>query len=432
MLMSIFICIIDTCFDVFITIGLWIVLNKVDNNRAKLILFSIISSIPFHLVSILQLNYINQSILDTMECVKQIIIIKILFKRTFKDMIFNFFIVLFIELLLELILTSIVGCFVYDYTTKKYVMGILLIFTVFVLSKITWLIEKINLRNIENNVLIYFILSSIIYYLMFKFISYYDKKIIDDNVFIFGIAFATIIICQIFTYFKVSKLIKEKESLKISNEYNNIINEIVQEIKQRQHDFINYKNTIMGIVEVVDDKDVKAAINNYMKDEEINDNKINELIYIDNVVIRSIMYRNITKAKNHNINFKYTVENNVLDNVLSYSEISNLLNNLLNNAFDEVLKDECHKKNIEVNILNLEKISHLTIKNQVVDSNDINLNEMFTRGYSTKNVTGTRGYGLHNVKQIVNLHKGYIKLNVECEEIIFDICFSNSSSISAF
>ena len=51
---------------------------------------------------------------------------------------------------------------------------------------------------------------------------------------------------------------------------------------------------------------------------------------------------------------------------------------------------------------------------------------MFTRGYSTKN-TGTRGYGLYNVQQIVNLHKGYIKIKVECGEIIFDIYFNNSS-----
>ena len=42
---------------------------------------------------------------------------------------------------------------------------------------------------------------------------------------------------------------------------------------------------------------MKAAINNYIKDEDMHDNKINELIYIDNVVIRSIIYRNICKAK---------------------------------------------------------------------------------------------------------------------------------------
>ena len=235
-----------------------------------------------------------------------------------------------------------------------------------------------------------------------------------------------LVISQILIYLYIVKVIKEKEKLKISNEYNAVIDEIVQEIKQRQHDFVNYKNTIRGIVEVVDEKEVKQAIINYIKDEDIYDNNINELIYIDNVVIRSIIYRNICKAKKYNINFQYKIENNVLDNILSYNEISNILNNLLNNAFDEVIKDECIKKNIEIKILNQNNTSHLIIKNQIAKSNDINLNEMFTRGYSTKN-TGTRGYGLYNVQQIINLHKGYIKIKVELGEIIFDIYFNNSS-----
>ena len=225
-------------------------------------------------------------------------------------------------------------------------------------------------------------------------------------------------------------MVKERETLKISNEYNKVIDEITQEIKQRQHDFINYKNTIRGIVDVLDGKDVRVAINNYIKNEDVHDNKINELIYIENVIIRSIIYRNICKAEKYDVNFEYKTENNVLDNILSYHEISNLLNNLLNNAFDEVLKEECHKKNIEVKIYNFGETSHLTVKNQIVNPNNININEMFTRGYTTKNTTGTRGYGLYNVQKIVNLHKGYVELYVECETIIFDIYFNNSSGKS--
>ncbi|WP_347707959.1 GHKL domain-containing protein [Clostridium sp. C2-6-12] len=226
------------------------------------------------------------------------------------------------------------------------------------------------------------------------------------------------------------KVIKEREILKVSNEYNLVINEIVQEIKQRQHDFANYRNTIIGIVEVTEDKEVKAAIKNYMKDEDVYDNRINELIYIDHVVIRSIIYRNICKAKKYNVNFKYNIENNVLDNILTYHEISNVLNNLLNNAFEEVVKDECVKKDVEIKIFNEKGTSHLIVKNQIVDAKNINLNEMFTSGYSTKNTASTRGYGLYNLQQIINLHKGYIKLNVECEKIIFHIYFSNSSGKS--
>jgi two-component system sensor histidine kinase AgrC len=235
-----------------------------------------------------------------------------------------------------------------------------------------------------------------------------------------------LIISQIFTYLNVVKVIKEREKLKGSNEYNSVIEEIVEEIKQRQHDFINYKNTIKGIVNVVDEKEVKEAINNYIEDEDIYDNKINELIYINNVVIRSIIYRNMCRFKKDNISFKYEIENNVLDDILSYHEISSVLNNLLNNAFEEVTKEKCIKKTIEIKIFNENRTSHLIIKNKVVDHNNLNLNEIITRGYSTKNID-TRGYGLYNIQAIINSHKGNIKINVEDGEIIFHIYFNNSS-----
>ena len=167
-----------------------------------------------------------------------------------------------------------------------------------------------------------------------------------------------------------------------------------------------------------------------MKDEDIHNNEINELIYIDNVVIKSIIYSNLCKAKEYNVNFKYHIENNVLDNILSYHELSDMLSNLLNNSFDEVLRDECSKKNIKIEIFSQNDICHLIIKNQIVNPNDINLNKIFVRGYSTKS-KGTRGYGLYNVQQIVNLNKGHIKIKVECSEIIFDIYFNNSSGKSS-
>lgn len=78
------------------------------------------------------------------------------------------------------------------------------------------------------------------------------------------------------------------------------------------------------------------------------------------------------KAKKYNVNLQYKIENNVLDDILSYQELSNILNNLLNNAFDEVIKEECINKNIKLEIVNRNKESHLIIKNQIANVNDLN------------------------------------------------------------
>jgi two-component system sensor histidine kinase AgrC len=406
--------------ETFNTVYLWTVLNKRKNNIYKLISIVFILSIMNTIMQQLGLSFIFMYIIE-------ISVIKIIYRKSLKDVILEFFLVILLEISLELIIYSIVNKFVYNYTYTGFIVELIILAEIIVFSKVNALNKNITFERINSNISIYFISICSIYVMVFKVIWSYDNTIVVNNLLIAVVTFITLVISQIFIYLYVTKIIKEKEALKVSNEYNEVINEIVQEIRQRQHDFVNYKTTIRGIVSVVDEKDVKATISNYMKDEEMHDNKINELLYINNVVIRSITYRNICKAEKHDVSFQYKIENNVLDNILSYHEISNLLNNLLNNSFDEVLKDKCHKKNVEVKIFNKGKTSHLIVKNQIVNPNDINLNEMFTRGYSTKNAAGTRGYGLYNVQQIVNLRKGCVKLNVECGEIIFDIYFNNSS-----
>jgi two-component system sensor histidine kinase AgrC len=405
--------------DTFNIIYLWAALNKKNNNIFKLMSSILIISTLITITDQLGLNFIFVYIID-------IIIIKIIYKKDFKNVIFGLLLILLLDMLFQLMLSVIIDRFVSNYTIKGIIIELIILIGVIIFSKINSLYNNISFEKIDSNVLIYLISTCSIYAIVFKIVWTDDNSMILNNLVTASVILSILIISQILVYLYIVKIIKEKEKLKISNEYNVVINEIVEEIKQIQHDFVNYKNTIRGIVEVVEEKEVKQAINNYIKDEDMHDNNINELIYIDNVVIRSIIYRNICKIKKFNINFQYDIENNVLDDILNYHEISNLLNNLLNNAFDEVIKDECIEKNIQIKILAQNNTSHLIIKNQIASVADLNLNEMFTRGYSTKN-TGIRGYGLYNVQQIVNLHKGYIKIKVECGEIIFDIYFNNSS-----
>ena len=409
--------------DTFIIMYLWVILTRKNNNIFKMLSSVIILSILVTFTEKLGLNFIITYTID-------IIVIKIIYKSSLKETILGFILALLAGISLELVFSSVINKLIFNDIYIAIITELLSLIVIVIISKTNLLKKNFIFEVMDNNALIYFVLICFSYASLFKIIWNYDDKIILNNLFSISLIFCTLVVSQILTYLYLLKVVKERESLKISNEYNEVINEIVQEIKQRQHDFVNYKNTIRGIVAVVDDKDVKSVINNYMKNEQMHDNKINELIYIDNVIIRSIIYRSICKAGKNNVNFEYKIENNILDNILSYHEISNLLNNMLNNAFDEVLKEECDKKNIEEKIYNEGQTSHLTAKNQIVNPNNINLNEMFTRGYTTKNTTGTRGYGLYNVQKIVNLHKGYVELYVESETIVFDIHFNNSSGKS--
>ncbi len=330
--------------DTFIIMYLWAILTKKNNNIFKFLSSVIILSILVTFTEKLGLNFIITYTVD-------IIVIKVIYKSSLKETILGFILALLAGISLELVFSSVINKLIFDDIDIAIITELLSLIVIIIISK-TNALKKISIFEIiDNSALFYFVLICFSYASLFKIIWNYDDKIILNNLFSISLIFCTLVASQILTYLYLLKVVKERETLKISNEYNKVIDEITQEIKQRQHDFINYKNTIKGIVAVVDDKDVKSDINNYMKVEEMHDNKINELIYIENIIIRSIIYRNICKAEKDNVNFEYQIESNVLDNILSYHEISNLLNNMLNNAFDEVLKEECDKKILKLKFI---------------------------------------------------------------------------------
>lgn len=403
--------------DTLNIIYLWVILNKKNDSIYKLLFSTVICSVLSNVADYFQLNFLLLYIMI-------IVIIKTTYKKKLKDAVLQFFLVLFIEMSFQLVTYMIINIFIYDEYTKEIIVELITLCIILIFSKLN-LSNKISFEKMNNDIYMYLIATFSMDVIVFKIILVYNNALILDNLLITSLIVGISVTSQIFIYVSIIRGMKENERLKTSIEYNQVIDEIVKEIKQRQHDFVNYKNTIRGIVEVVDENKIGDAIRDYIKDEDIYDNKINELIYIDNVIIRSIIYRNMCKAKKYDINFQYRIDNNVLDNTLNYNEISNVLNNLLNNAFEEVMKDECIKKNIEIKILKEDMVSHLIIRNQLADSSGINLNEMLTRGYSTKN-SGQRGYGLYNVEQIINSHKGCLEVQVESNEMIFDIYFNFS------
>lgn len=411
--------IIINSLDTINIIYLWVILNKKNNSFYRLLFSIIICSSLVTFDEYFKLNFIFSYII-------LITVVKVIYEKKLKDVTLELFLILFIQMSFQLIMSLIMNIVVHDDYINAISIELLTLVTIVIFSKVNWS-KKISFERINNDVSMYFISTFSMDVIIFKIILIYNDTMIFNDLLITAIIVAISAISQILIYIFIIKVIKENQKLKVSSEYNQVINEIVQEIKQRQHDFVNYKNTIRGIVEVVDEDKIGNAIRNYIKDEDIYDNKINELIYIDNIIMRSIIYRNMCKAKKHNINFQYRIDNNVLDSIFSYNEISNVLNNLLNNAFEEVMKDDCIKKNIEIKVLKENKIPHLIVKNQIADSNNIDINDMLTRGYSTKNI-GTRGYGLYNVEQIITSHKGCLEVKVESKEIVFDIYFNNSST----
>ena len=100
---------------------------------------------------------------------------------------------------------------------------------------------------------------------------------------------------------------------------------------------------------------------------------------------------------------------------LDDSELTVVLSNLLNNAIEAASKSE--KKVIEISTEYYEGKYIIEVSNSVDNLTKIMVADISKIRFSTKG-TG-RGYGLYNVKNIVEKYKG--KVNMSLEEDIFNV-----------
>jgi len=143
------------------------------------------------------------------------------------------------------------------------------------------------------------------------------------------------------------------------------------------------------------------------------------MLRIDNTVVTAIIYNKINEASKNNIEFNYHIQEGARFPFKDH-ELSEVLNNLLDNSFEAVLISNCDTKKVFLNIGHFEENCIIEIGNTGERIEFNHISKIFDRGYSTK-VGENRGYGLYNVKKIVESYGGRIQLSFEDNYTIFNI-----------
>lgn len=277
--------------------------------------------------------------------------------------------------------------------------------------------DKINIARIDSRVVYYFIINLAIYIAAFKIIWNYDKNIILHNIVVIISIHAGLFVLNLILYYYIIKINEEKKAMLIQNTYNPIINNIIEEVKSKQHDFKNHLNTINGLVELTDEKEVKACVKDYIKSLNYSTKSMEDILYINNPILGAIIYNKLCKAENTNIDFLYFVDNNLKELNINDYELSEVLNNLLDNAFEAV---DNNNREVILRITNEGGKNIIEVRNQGTTIKPENISKIFKRGFSTKEGKN-RGYGLHNVKKIVEHIGGEIQLFFEGNYTIFKV-----------
>lgn len=216
-----------------------------------------------------------------------------------------------------------------------------------------------------------------------------------------------------------------QEQLKIIYEYNKhketIVN-LVEDTRTKQHDFKNHLNTIYGIVQVTEEQNLKRELVKYINTLNNSLEDIECFLKIENKVLCAIIFNNMYRARRRDIKFQHNIESDLENFPLKDYELSEILNNLLDNAFEAAEGSEFYKREVHLYIGKENEKSFIEVKNTGRLIKSEHINKIFNRGFSTKNEKG-HGYGLYNVKRIVEANNGRIQLSVEDHYVIFKLLF---------
>lgn len=272
----------------------------------------------------------------------------------------------------------------------------------------------------KNKVLHIFVLNSYICITIFStdMVSFEAMNISQMIEFlILGIA---LVGGNIIVYRVINSELEEKKRLEVHREYSLVLNNLIDEFRANQHEYKNHLSTLSAIVHL-DEKnknlELSKNVDSYIE-EIIRNDKYSKLMHVDNIIVKAIIYNNISRFDQQRINFVYDIKSNLNGINLQETDLSILLNNLLNNAMEATKGIQI--KNVRLSIYEQNR-KYIIKSENTIENKNIDYAKIFEKKESSKGEN--RGFGLYNVKNIVGKYKGNIEISIEKNYFILTISF---------
>jgi two-component system sensor histidine kinase AgrC len=213
-----------------------------------------------------------------------------------------------------------------------------------------------------------------------------------------AVLFTFIIVLCLYLFLYKTKYQEEKKELEVYKTYNSAFEDLVTEIRVRQHEFDNHINAICNLHYVCDNYDELVAEQSKYAADVINDNKFNKLLSSGNPVLSGFLYGRLRTIESKGILTSYKINIRDIQSKVPVYLIIELIGNLLNNAVDALSQADMVEKHLYVECIEDDEKIAISVWNT---SRKISYSEMehfFDKGYSSKGEK--RGLGLYHVKTI--------------------------------
>lgn len=211
-------------------------------------------------------------------------------------------------------------------------------------------------------------------------------------------------------YYTVTK--RQEEELKMYRLYVQPLEELVKEIRMKQHEFDNHTNAILNMHLTIDNYDeLVEAQSAYIKEAvREGDRKYLSLLKINDKVLAGFLYSKLVSAPKY-VKTELYIKSLEIMSQLSESHLIEIIGTLVDNAY-EACDENYRHVNIYIDSQNDRLIFEIENESQYLKVGEIS--KFFIKGYSSKAEDGSRGYGLYQAKKLVEQFGG--EITVSCVE----------------
>lgn len=216
----------------------------------------------------------------------------------------------------------------------------------------------------------------------------------DYRVFIMFVLMVIVVIWGIVDWRSNYVLIRQKENeLRLYQNYLIPLEELVKEIRAKQHEFDNHLNAILNMHLTIDNyEELVAKQSEYITEiaREDDSRKYLPLLKISDKILAGFIYSKIVRAPEY-VQTDIRVWNKEIVSGISEHHLIEIVGTLIDNAYEA-----CTEEKNQVENIGLGEISHF-----------------FEKGFSTKEDGKKHGLGLYNAKMLVNRYHGEITVGME-------------------
>ncbi|MBX9184062.1 MULTISPECIES: sensor histidine kinase [Clostridium] len=395
--------------------------GDIKKNICKKILLSVVISLIYFiftniyyadpLIILIGILFLNSMIISKQENKDTIV--------TYIEFIVSSMVLFGVELIISLIVYVIMGSDNLSPSIYLIILTVIMCIVLYLLhtSKVIRRIEFSKFFSKYKSINI-IILNLFVFFLFIKVLM--SNEIMNTKIMI-PITTLGLILIGVNCYFYVFlyKMFNERKKNEIKKSFNPLINDLISKLKANEHEYKNHLNTIWSIAQVTPSEEIKEKLKEYIGNIVDDTEEFSMLLNIENTIIKAVLYNKAQRAEKLGVKYNYKVSSDFKEIQLDNSELTVILSNLLNNAIEATSFIE--KKEVIINITEDERYYKIEVKNYTSNLKSEDLTQIFKVGYTTKGEG--RGYGLANVKAIVDKYKGKIQMSLEDDMINISILF---------